>query len=64
MILKLQIGQSIVYYHPCDLPTQRVWTQLPNRMSSGLALSLGLMARQDLKNEAAREISFSAIVPY
>ena len=33
-------------------------------MSSGLALSLGLIARHDLKNEAAGEISFSGIVPH
>ena len=64
-ILTLRMGYWLLYYHPYNPPTQKiVLTQSPYRMSWGLALSLGLIARHDLKNEAAGEISFSAIVPH
>lgn len=59
------VGHCLLSYHPGDMPAQKiVLTQSPNRMSSGLALSLGLIARHDLKNEAAGEISFSDIFPH
>ena len=42
---------------------ERFWAQAPLRISSALALLVGLIARQDLKNEAVDAMSFSAIVP-
>ena len=39
-------------------------TQPPLRISKALGLSLGLIIRHDLKNEAAGGISFSGIFPH